>query len=173
MVERLLPSDDPIAEEVLEWTIRRDSKDITQLMRWMETTEIRRDRQVLLHRAMDLMDEIQYEEGNAKSLKGIVKKNMGGVEVTGKELRKCIGVKNSKDFQKKFEAREREKLQMDDKGNVTGKEVFAYFVNPETGEEIEIGSKHYRSKGGSTDKTSNTLKFSPSLQKCFKSGKKQ
>ena len=43
MVERLLPSDDPIAEEVLEWTIKRDSKDITQLMRWMETTEIRRD----------------------------------------------------------------------------------------------------------------------------------
>jgi hypothetical protein len=29
-------------------------------MRWMETTEIRRDRQVLLNRAMDLMDEIQY-----------------------------------------------------------------------------------------------------------------
>jgi hypothetical protein len=120
-----------------------------------------------------LMDEIQYEEGNAKSLKGIVKKNMGGVEVTGKELRKCIGVKNSKDFQKRFEAREREKLQTDKKGNITGKEVFAYFVNPETGEEIEIGSKHYRSKGGSTDKTSNTLKFSPDLQKCFKSGKKQ
>ena len=60
MVERLLQSDDPIAEEVLEWTIKRDSKDITQLMRWMETTEIRRDRQVLLNRAMDLMDEIQY-----------------------------------------------------------------------------------------------------------------
>jgi hypothetical protein len=60
MVERLLPSGDPIAEEVLEWTIKRDSKDITQLMRWMETAEVRRDRQVLLNRAMDLMDEIQY-----------------------------------------------------------------------------------------------------------------
>ena len=55
MVERLLPSDDPIAEEVLEWTIKRDSKDITQLMKWMETAEIRRDRQVLLNRAMDLI----------------------------------------------------------------------------------------------------------------------
>ena len=60
MVERLLPSDDPIAEEVLEWTIKRDAKDIMQLMRWMETSEVRRDRQVLLNRAMDLMDEIQY-----------------------------------------------------------------------------------------------------------------
>jgi hypothetical protein len=60
MAERLLPSDDPIAEEVLEWTIKRDSKDITQLMRWMETEKSRRDRQVLLNRAMDLIDEIQY-----------------------------------------------------------------------------------------------------------------
>ena len=106
-----------------------------------------------------LMDEIQYEKGNPKSLKGIVKKNMGGVEVTGKELRKCIGVKNSKDFQKKFEAREREKLQTDKNGNITGKEVFAYFVNPETGEEIEIGSKHYRSKVGSTGKSSKTKNY--------------
>ncbi|MBT3357190.1 MAG: hypothetical protein HN534_04590 [Euryarchaeota archaeon] len=60
MVERLLPSDDPIAEEVLEWTIKRDTQDITQLMRWMEGAEIRRDRQVLLNRALDLMDEIQH-----------------------------------------------------------------------------------------------------------------
>lgn len=60
MVERLLPSGDPIAEEVLEWTIKRDSKDITQLMRWMETEKARRDRQILLNRAMDLMDELQY-----------------------------------------------------------------------------------------------------------------
>ncbi|MAG74228.1 MAG: hypothetical protein CL962_01475 [Euryarchaeota archaeon] len=69
MVERLLPSDDPIAEEVLEWTIKRDSKDITQLMKWMETTEIRRDRQVLLNRAMDLMDEIQYALNRLKELR--------------------------------------------------------------------------------------------------------
>ena len=69
MVERLLPSDDPIAEEVLEWTIKRDSKDITQLMKWMETAEIRRDRQVLLNRAMDLMDEIQYAINRLKELR--------------------------------------------------------------------------------------------------------
>ncbi len=69
MVERLLPSDDPIAEEVLEWTIKRDSKDITQLMKWMETAEIRRDRQVLLNSAMDLMDEIQYALNRLKELR--------------------------------------------------------------------------------------------------------
>ncbi len=60
MSSRLLPSDDPVAEQVLEWTIKRDAHDITQLMRWMETTDVRRDRQVLLNRALDLMDEIQH-----------------------------------------------------------------------------------------------------------------
>ena len=59
MSNRLLPSDDPVAEQVLEWTIQRDAHDITQLMRWMETTDVRRDRQVLPNRALELMDEIQ------------------------------------------------------------------------------------------------------------------
>ena len=60
MSNRLLPSDDPVAEQVLEWTIKRDAHDITQLMRWMETTDVRRDRQVLLNRALDLLGEIQH-----------------------------------------------------------------------------------------------------------------
>ena len=60
MSTRLLPSDDPVAEQVLEWTIQRDAHDIAQLMRWMEATDVRRDRQVLLNRALDLMDEIQH-----------------------------------------------------------------------------------------------------------------
>ena len=60
MSKRLLPSDDPVAEQVLEWTIQRDAHDITQLMRWMETTDVRRDRQVLLNRALDLIGEIQH-----------------------------------------------------------------------------------------------------------------
>ena len=60
MSNRLLPSDDPVAEQVLEWTIKRDAHDITQLMRWMETTDVMRDRQVLLNRALDLIGEIQH-----------------------------------------------------------------------------------------------------------------
>ena len=60
MVNRLLPSDDPVAEQVLEWTIQRDAHDIRQLMRWMETKRSRKDRGVLLNRARDLMDEIQH-----------------------------------------------------------------------------------------------------------------
>ena len=60
MSSRLLPSDDPIAEQVLEWTIRRDAQDIRQLMRWMETKRSRKDRAALLNRSLDLMDEIQH-----------------------------------------------------------------------------------------------------------------
>ncbi|GIS92671.1 MAG: hypothetical protein CM1200mP21_09660 [Candidatus Poseidoniales archaeon] len=60
MSSRLLPSDDPVAEQVLEWTIQRDAQDIRQLMRWMETKRSRKDRIALLNRSLDLMDEIQH-----------------------------------------------------------------------------------------------------------------
>ena len=60
MVNRLLPSDDPVAEQVLEWTIQRDAHAIRQLLRWMETKRARQDRSVLLNRALDLMDEMQH-----------------------------------------------------------------------------------------------------------------
>jgi len=56
----LLPSEDPIAESVLEWTITRDSRDIRQLMVWMEESEGRKERAIFMSRALDLMDEIQY-----------------------------------------------------------------------------------------------------------------
>tara|TARA_Y100000817_G_C16798476_1_gene518515 strand:- start:812 stop:1021 length:210 start_codon:yes stop_codon:yes gene_type:complete len=60
MSGRLLPSEDPIAESVLEWTIMRDSRDIRQLMVWLEESEGRKERTVFMSRALDLMDEIQY-----------------------------------------------------------------------------------------------------------------
>ena len=60
MSSRLLPSDDPVAEQVLEWTIQRDAQDIRQLMRWMESKRSRKDRAALLNRSLDLMDEIQH-----------------------------------------------------------------------------------------------------------------
>ena len=50
MVERLLPSDDPVAEEVLEWTIKRDAQDIAQLMEWLVGTTARKDREMLINR---------------------------------------------------------------------------------------------------------------------------
>ena len=60
MSERLLPSDEPVAEQVLEWTIQRDSADIRQLMRWVEKSDGRKERLTLLSRAAELMEEIRY-----------------------------------------------------------------------------------------------------------------
>ena len=57
---RLLPSDDPISEQVLTWAIQKNSDDISQLMRWLGESNGRKERQILLKRALDLMDEIQY-----------------------------------------------------------------------------------------------------------------
>ena len=60
MTERRLPSDDPVLEDVLEWTIRRDAQDISQLMGWLTEATVRRDRQMLVNRALDLMEEISH-----------------------------------------------------------------------------------------------------------------
>ena len=60
MSSRLLPSEDPISESVLEWTIKRNSSDIRQLMRWLEESEGRKERMIFMNRALDLIDEIQH-----------------------------------------------------------------------------------------------------------------
>tara|TARA_A200000159_G_scaffold157037_1_gene172648 strand:+ start:961 stop:1170 length:210 start_codon:yes stop_codon:yes gene_type:complete len=67
--ERLLPSDDPIAEEVLEWTIEKDARDIAQIMHWLEQTNGRRDRMVLMSRAKDLIDEMLHAIGRLDELR--------------------------------------------------------------------------------------------------------
>ena len=69
MSERLLPSDDPIAEEVLEWTIEKDARDIAQIMHWLEKTNGRRDRMVLMSRAKDLIDEMLHAIGRLDELR--------------------------------------------------------------------------------------------------------
>jgi len=58
--DRLLPSDDPVAEEVLEWTIAKDARDIAQIMHWLEQTNGRRDRMVLMSTAKELIDEMLH-----------------------------------------------------------------------------------------------------------------
>ncbi len=69
MSSRLLPSEDPVSESVLEWTIRRNSKDIRQLMRWLEESEGRKERIIFMNRALDLMDEIQHALGRLDELR--------------------------------------------------------------------------------------------------------
>ena len=60
MSDRLLPSDDPVAEEVLEWTIAKDARDVAQIMHWLERTNGRRDRMVLMSTAKELIDEMLH-----------------------------------------------------------------------------------------------------------------
>ena len=60
MSYRLLPSDDPVAEEVLEWTIAKDARDVAQIMHWLEQTNGRRDRMVLMSTAKELIDEMLH-----------------------------------------------------------------------------------------------------------------
>ena len=60
MSDRLLPSDDPVAEEVLEWTIAKDARDVAQIMHWLEQTNGRRDRMVLMSTAKELIDEMLH-----------------------------------------------------------------------------------------------------------------
>ena len=62
MSKRMLPSDNPFAEQVLEWTIKRNSKDIAQLMKWMGDATSRKDRQTFINRTLDLMEELQYAQ---------------------------------------------------------------------------------------------------------------
>ena len=69
MSSRRLPSEDPVSESVLEWTIRRNSKDIRQLMRWLEESEGRKERIIFMNRALDLMDEIQHALGRLDELR--------------------------------------------------------------------------------------------------------
>ncbi|MFQ3344389.1 MAG: hypothetical protein ACKVI6_05535 [Candidatus Poseidoniales archaeon] len=60
MSSRLLPSDNPISEQVLEWTIKQNSNDIAQLMRWLRESTGRKEQQIFLKRALELMDETQF-----------------------------------------------------------------------------------------------------------------
>ena len=121
-----------------------------------------------------------YEEGKPGSMVGSsLDVNMGGNVVTGETLRKCIGVKNTKEFKQKFRLEESEKITYDSNekdedgnplGNVTGKVVYTYTIDSE-GKKKEIGYKTYRSKAGATGKTNNTMTYSADMQNCFK-GKK-
>ena len=69
MSSRLLPSEDPVSESVLEWTIRMNSKDIRQLMRWLEESEGRKERIIFMNSALYLMDEIQHALGRLDELR--------------------------------------------------------------------------------------------------------
>ena len=58
-VERFLPADDPVLEEVLIWTINRDSLDMRRLLEWLPQAQSVRERRVLLERVELLSKEME------------------------------------------------------------------------------------------------------------------
>ena len=59
MVERLLPADDPVLENVLKWTVQRDAKDVRRLLEWLPEARSSRERKALLNRVRDLIAELE------------------------------------------------------------------------------------------------------------------
>jgi hypothetical protein len=59
VVERFLPADDPVLEEVLIWTINRDSWDMRRLLEWLPQAQSVRERRVLLERVDLLSKELE------------------------------------------------------------------------------------------------------------------
>ena len=59
MVDRLLPADDPVLENVLKWTVERDAKDVRRLLEWLPEARSSRERKALLNRVRDLIAELE------------------------------------------------------------------------------------------------------------------
>lgn len=60
MNETIVPADEPIVEEVLEWTIARDAEDIGILMKWISEAKKKRERETLIERTRELLSEIEH-----------------------------------------------------------------------------------------------------------------
>ena len=68
MVERFLEADDPVLEQVLKWTVKRDAADIRQLLEWLPNAANQRDQRALLNRAQALMTELESAMNELKQL---------------------------------------------------------------------------------------------------------
>jgi hypothetical protein len=58
-VERLLPTEDPVLESVLQWTVDRDAVDVRRLLEWLPEARSSRERKALLDRVRGLLDELE------------------------------------------------------------------------------------------------------------------
>jgi len=59
MVERFLPSNDPIKEDVLEWTVKRDSEDVKKLLGWLNETQSYREKKAMITLIQGLLEELK------------------------------------------------------------------------------------------------------------------
>ena len=59
MGERFLPTEDPVMESVLQWTVERDAKDVRRLLEWLPEARSIRERKALMERVRSLLDELE------------------------------------------------------------------------------------------------------------------
>ncbi len=60
MSERFLPTEDPVLENVLKWTIERDALDVRRLLEWLPEARSSRERMALLQRVRGLLNELEH-----------------------------------------------------------------------------------------------------------------
>ena len=68
MSERFLPADDPVLENVLNWTIQRDALDVRRLLEWLPEARSSRERKALLNRVRGLLDELEFALNSLEDL---------------------------------------------------------------------------------------------------------
>lgn len=59
MGERFLPAEDPVLEDAISWTCERNSKDIRQLLVWLQEARSSREQQAIMKRVRELLDELE------------------------------------------------------------------------------------------------------------------
>lgn len=60
MEERFLPSEDPVLEAAIKWTCERNSKDIRQLLVWLQEARSSREQKAIMKRVRELLEELEY-----------------------------------------------------------------------------------------------------------------
>lgn len=69
MSERFLPTDDPVLESVLQWTVTRDAQDVRRLLEWLPEARSSRERKALLDRVRGLLEELESALDGLETLK--------------------------------------------------------------------------------------------------------
>ena len=59
MSERFLPTEDPVLEAGLQWTVARDAQDVRRLLEWLPEARSSRERKALLDRVRSLLAELE------------------------------------------------------------------------------------------------------------------
>ena len=68
MADRFLPADDPVLEEVLNWTVDRDAQDLRRLLQWLPQARSSKERRALLSRVHELLGEVELSLNRLDSM---------------------------------------------------------------------------------------------------------